>query len=75
MVTEVDRTGYADYVPVGSGVVDIPGIVALLDGAGYAGWWMVELDGSQRRPAPPKEAAAMSKHYLEGLLSSPSGAR
>ncbi len=72
---EVDRTGYADYVPVGSGVVDIPGIVALLDGVGYAGWWMVELDGSQRAPRPPKEAAAMSKHYLEGLLSSLSGAR
>src|SRR2546423_476014 len=51
--TEVDRTGYADYVPVGSGVVDISGIVALLDGAGYDGWWMVELDGTAQAPRPP----------------------
>jgi inosose dehydratase len=67
--TEVDRTGYVDYVPVGSGVVDIPGIVALLDGAGYEGWWMVELDGTAQAPRPPREAAAMSKRYLDGLLA------
>jgi inosose dehydratase len=67
--SEVDRTGYADYVPVGSGVVDVPGIVALLDSAGYDGWWMVELDGTKRAPRPPREAAAMSKQYLDRLLA------
>ena len=67
--SEVDRTGYADYVPVGSGVVDVPAIMRLLDGAGYEGWWMVELDGSSRAPRPPREAAAMSKRYLDGLLA------
>jgi inosose dehydratase len=66
---EVDRTGYADYVPVGSGVVDVPGIAALLDGAGYDGWWMVELDGSSAAPRLPREAAAMSKRYLDGLIA------
>ena len=70
---EVDRSGYADYVPVGSGVVDVPRIVALLDGAGYDGWWMVELDGSDRAPRPPHEAAAMSKHYLDGLIAGAGG--
>jgi inosose dehydratase len=72
---EVDRTGYADYVPVGSGVVDVPGIAALLDGAGYDGWWMVELDGSPVAPRPPREAAAMSKRYLDGLISGAAQAR
>jgi inosose dehydratase len=66
---ELDRTGYADYVPLGTGVVDIPAIMALLDGAGYDGWWMVELDGTARAPRPPREAAAISKQYLDRLIA------
>lgn len=64
----IDRTGYVNYVPLGSGVVDIATIVHTLDAAGYAGWIMVELDGTPRAPRPPCDAAAMCKRYLETLL-------
>jgi inosose dehydratase len=66
---DLDRTGYLNYTPVGSGVVDIPGIVRMLDDAGFAGWWMVELDGTPAAPYAPKEAAAMSKRYLDDLMA------
>lgn len=65
----VDRTGYLDYVPLGDGVVDFPTIVADLDAAGYDGWWMVELDGTDRAPRPPKDAAAISRRYLDTLTA------
>lgn len=65
----VDRTGYLDYVPLGDGVVDIPAIVSDLEGAGYDGWWMVELDGTGQAPRPPKDAAAMSRTYLDTFLT------
>ncbi len=65
---EIDRTGYVNYVPLGEGVVDLPGIVAILDEAGYEGWLNVELDGTEQAPRPAIEAAAISKRYLETLL-------
>lgn len=65
---EIDHTGYVNYVPLGEGVVDLPGIVAVLDRAGYDGWLNVELDGTEQAPRPAMEAAAMSKRYLETLL-------
>jgi inosose dehydratase len=68
----LDRTGYLDYVPLGQGIVDLPAIIQTLDEAGYGGWWMVELDGTQRAAHAPKEAAAISKRYLESLVSSAS---
>src|SRR5262249_54446736 len=60
----VDRTGYLDYVPLGDGVVDVPAILDAL-GLRYQGWWMVELDGTPDAPRPPREAAAMSRRYLD----------
>lgn len=63
---ERDRTGWLDYVPLGRGVVDVPAIIKTL-GDGYEGWWMVELDGTEASPEPPKAAAASSKRYLERL--------
>lgn len=70
---ELDRTGYVNYVPVGQGVVDIPAIVRMLDDAGFAGWWMVELDRLDRASTPPllespRAAAAVSKRYLDELM-------
>lgn len=64
---ELDRTGYLNYVPLGDGVVDIPGIVDALEADDYDGWWMVELDGTPAATAPPREAAAISKRYLDQL--------
>ena len=63
-----EETGYAGYVPVGSGVVDMPVIFEILEGAGFDGWISVELDGTPKAPRPPREAAAMSKRYLQELL-------
>jgi inosose dehydratase len=62
----VDPTGYVGYVPVGSGVIDFVAMFRALRQAGFAGWLMVELDGTSRAPRPPREAAAMS---YQGLTS------
>ena len=32
---------------IGAGVVDLPGVRAVLDGAGYAGWWSLEFEGAE----------------------------
>jgi inosose dehydratase len=73
-----DRTGYLDYVPLGEGVVDVREIVSVL-GPDYRGWLMVELDGTDQAPRPPRDAAAISKRYMDGLLDSlqslPAGGR
>jgi len=61
-------TGYAGYVPIGSGVVDMPALFQILEEANFDGWIAVELDGTSETPRPPREAAAMSKRYLEELL-------
>jgi inosose dehydratase len=50
-------------------VVDLPAIVHTLEAAGFGGWWMVELDGTPRAPRAAKEAAAISKRYLDRLVS------
>jgi inosose dehydratase len=64
-----DRTGYLDYLPLGEGVVDFPGILSAL-GPDYGGWIMGELDGTDRAPRPPREAVEISKRYLDGLSQS-----
>ncbi len=63
-----DRTGWLDYLPLGRGVVDLASIVRVLEGEGYGGCWMVELDGTPSAPLPPREAAAASKTELDRLL-------
>lgn len=65
----VDRTGYLDYVPLGSGVVDLPAIIAELESKDYGGWWMAELDGTPEAPHRPAEAALLSKEYLNRILA------
>lgn len=65
----IDRTGYLDYTPLGRGTVDLPAIVRFLDEGGYDGWWMVELDGTPQAPYPAREAAALSKGYLDRLAA------
>lgn len=64
--SEADRTGYLDYVPLGEGVVDMSAILAALDPE-YTGWVMVELDGTDRAPHAPRDAAGISKKFLERL--------
>lgn len=66
---EIDASGYANYEPIGSGVLPMPAILELLTpDQGFTGWINVELDGTPRAPRPPREAAAMSRQYLGQLL-------
>ena len=67
--TVEDPTGYAGYVPVGSGVIDFVAMLRGLKEAGFGGWLMVELDGTPRAPRPPKEAAAMSYRGLTAAIA------
>jgi inosose dehydratase len=64
-----DPTGYAGYVPVGSGVIDFVSMFRSLKDAGFDGWLMVELDGTARAPRPPKAAAAMSYAGLTAAVA------
>ena len=66
---EIDASGYVNYEPIGSGVLPMPTILAMLTPEqGFTGWINVELDGTARAPRPPREAAAMSRQYLGQLL-------
>lgn len=65
---EVDATGYVNYVPAGTGVLPIRAIVDRLVAIGYTAWLNVELDGTDRAPRPPREAAEMSRRALETVL-------
>lgn len=66
---EIDTTGYANYQPIGSGILPMPEIFQILTaGSAFSGWINVELDGTTQAPRPPREAAAMSRRYLGQLL-------
>lgn len=64
----VDLSGYVNYEPIGSGVLPMPEILRILDEAPREFWVNVELDGTERAPRPPREAAAMSRAYLGEVL-------
>jgi inosose dehydratase len=63
---EIDTTGYANYEPVGSGVLPMPELLDFLNE--FDCWINVELDGGPHAPRPPREAAAMSRRYLGEIL-------
>ena len=54
------------FHPLGRGDVDIPGVVRVLQDAGYDGWTTVELDSYDGAPGA---AARESFRYLEPLLA------
>jgi len=56
---------YLGYCPLGEGKVDIPAILAMMDGRNTAGLVMVELDSPPPQPVPPVEDAKIAKAYLE----------
>lgn len=56
---------YLGYCPLGEGKVDIPAILAMMNGRKTAGMVMVELDSPPPQPVPPIEDAKISKAYLE----------
>ncbi|MEZ4619570.1 MAG: sugar phosphate isomerase/epimerase [Caldilineaceae bacterium] len=66
---EIDKSGYVNYEPIGSGILPMPAILeTLTTGGKFNGWVNVELDGTPRAPRPPREAAAMSYDYLKQIV-------
>ncbi|MEV4251482.1 TIM barrel protein [Streptosporangium canum] len=66
--TEAVKAGI--YRPLGRGDVDVPGIVAGLGAAGYAGWYVMEQDVvlGPGGDAGPGENVRESLAYLRGLV-------
>ena len=54
------------FAPLGTGNVDFPGIVALLEARRFDGWLDVELDGG--RGGDPADAARLGRDYLTSRL-------
>jgi inosose dehydratase len=55
---------FLGYCPLGQGKVDIPAILAMMNGKPIDGMVMVELDSSPNMPIPPIEAARIARAYL-----------
>ncbi len=62
------ETAHGGYAPIGGGVMDMAGIFAVLEEAGFVGWVNVELDGPPAPPLTSRDVAAMALGYLKGLL-------
>ncbi len=63
-------TATTTFLPLGQGDVDFPDVLAALAEIEYDGWLVVELDSYD---GPPREAAAISKKYLDALLATAGG--
>jgi inosose dehydratase len=55
---------FLGYCPLGQGKVDIPAILAMMDGKAIDGMIMVELDSSPDMPMTATDAATIAKAYL-----------
>ena len=60
---------YYACTPVGSGVIDVPALVAALDGAGYDGLWAIEFDYLDPKYGDEQTALVQSVEYLRSLES------
>jgi inosose dehydratase len=56
------------FTELGGGKVDLPAVFTALKEIGFHGWAIVELDDVCDNRRPPKEAALISKSYLESAL-------
>ena len=56
---------FLGYCPLGQGKVDLPAILAMMNGKKMDGMVMVELDSSPNQPIAPKETATIAKAYLQ----------
>ncbi len=61
------KDGY-QFVELGRGQVNLPGVFAALKKVAFRGWAIVELDSVPPGGGSPKESAAISKKYLEEKL-------
>lgn len=55
---------FLGYAPLGQGKVDIPAILAMINGKSMDGMVMVELDSSPNMPIPAVETARIARAYL-----------
>lgn len=55
-----------EFLPLGQGDIDFPGVLAAVRSSGYDSWLMVELDSYD---GDPKDAAVISKKHLDALLA------
>ena len=55
------------FVELGRGSVDFRAVFAALERVGFDGWGIVELDAVPDGAGSPRESAAISRAYLEGL--------
>ena len=60
-----------EFVELGRGSVDLPGVFTALRAVHFRGWAVVELDDVPDHARTPKEAAAISKKYLEDVIRVP----
>jgi inosose dehydratase len=56
------------FVELGRGTVDLKGIFEALRAAHFDGWAVVELDSVNSAGETPKDAAAISKRYIEQVI-------
>jgi inosose dehydratase len=56
------------FVELGRGKVDLPAVFAALKDVKFRGWAIIELDSVPDKTLTPKEAAMISKKYLEEKL-------
>ena len=65
---EIDQSGFVCYSPLGQGVVDLAGILDILENyKDFNGPIMVELDGTDHQPISSEEAVKINRAYLENL--------
>jgi inosose dehydratase len=64
---EQDTSGFACYVPLGQGVVDLTGILDYLEKSSFEGPVMIELDNGPSMPMTAEEATAINKKFMEKL--------
>jgi inosose dehydratase len=55
------------FVELGRGKLDFPALFAALDGIGFDGWAVVELDSVPDPARTPMESGAIARRYLESL--------
>jgi inosose dehydratase len=62
-----DLDGSNRFVELGRGKVDFKSVFAALDGIGFDGWAVVELDRVPDGSRTPKQSGAIARRYLEAL--------
>jgi inosose dehydratase len=58
-------TRHGIFAELGEGSVDFPDVLAILEGAGFEGWLIVETDVTQKASA--RESATISRDYLRSI--------